>query len=219
MIVRAADNLAAGHAWTRCLAHPGRRAPRVHAIRPTEPTSRRPSTTGCLPGINGANGGSFATWTAGAKATRGEVAQMLWNLLGLMETERDVGRSGSRHPSPAPRHVARDGEPLRDEQDPDVRRQSPSREAPLCWEDSRLYEYDLAARQVVGPRPSPAASPPRDGGTRMAYCVSTGRSSSSGGTTSRWRPQRYCGRFDPTFRHLDRTASIRDTSSRSRHAT
>jgi len=77
MIVRAADNLAAGtldepsSAWSGYLSY----ADPTHGAN-----IKKAEYNGLLAGIPGA-GGSLASWNTSGNASRGEVAQMLWNLL------------------------------------------------------------------------------------------------------------------------------------------
>ncbi len=81
MVVRAADRLAPGTLATPGLAWTG-------ALSYGDPTHganiRRAEFNGLLAGIQGP-AGTLAGWLTGGYATRGEVAQMLWNLLEKLE--------------------------------------------------------------------------------------------------------------------------------------
>jgi hypothetical protein len=81
MVVRAADRLAPG-----TLATPG--ASWTGVLSYADPTHgsniKRAEFNGLLAGIQGP-AGTLAGWLTGGYATRGEVAQMLWNLLSKLE--------------------------------------------------------------------------------------------------------------------------------------
>ena len=81
MVVRAADRLAPGTlatpgaAWTGVLSY----------ADPTHGSNiKRAEFNGLLAGIQGP-AGTLAGWLTGDHATRGEVAQMLWNLLSKLD--------------------------------------------------------------------------------------------------------------------------------------
>ena len=98
MVVRAADNLAPGTlkavpaGWTGKLSY----ADANHGAN-----IQKAEYNGLLAGLNG--GGDLATWAVTGKAMRGEVAQVLWNLVTLREASlawkwADLAPSGSALP-------------------------------------------------------------------------------------------------------------------------
>jgi hypothetical protein len=80
MVVRAADNLAAGSLqtvptdWSGQLSY----GDATHGAN-----IQKAEFNGLLAGIQGP-GGTLAGWNTDGNATRGEVAQMLWNLLQML---------------------------------------------------------------------------------------------------------------------------------------
>ncbi|OFW56748.1 MAG: hypothetical protein A2133_12260 [Actinobacteria bacterium RBG_16_64_13] len=168
MIVRAADKLAPGvlgqvpgTGWTGELSY-------------SDPNHganiQKAEYNGLLSGLTGA-GGDLEGWDPTQKATRGEVAQMLWNLIGSMDSQAKwVDLSPAVSPLPRQGHAM-------------VSLPGSSRimlfggvaekDGNTEWEDT-TYEYDLALNTwtsvaVAGDKPSSRW------GHSMVYCASTGK--------------------------------------------